>query len=116
MNDFKSDQSLKPMKGAHLVCNDAILSFISAALDEIHEVGGFNIFDDRLDAGESKEILDELLEVEDWQELKDRFGRKVYKARPYAVVGQQEAKGELRVGVVVVRDTLMVDIRVWGSY
>lgn len=117
MSDFESDKSLKPGKGAHLVVNEAILCFISAALDELHEAGGFNgEIDNRIDADDEKGILDDLLEIDGWTEIKDKFGRKVYKAQPYVVTGAQEMKGELRVGAVLTRGTLMVDIRVWLDY
>lgn len=114
---FEPNKALKPMKGAHLFVNESILCFIGAAVDEIHEAGGFNgEIDARIDSDDEKGILDDLLQIDGWHEQKDRFGRKVFKARPYVVVGDQEMKGELRVGAVLTRGQLMLDIRVWGEY
>jgi hypothetical protein len=112
---FEPDMTFKPMKGAHLVLNESILSWLQGRLDEVHEIGGYGEMDDNVEQ-DVKALLDELLKVADWYEVKDRFGRKVFASRPYAVSGQQEQRGELRVGVVLTRGELMLDIRVWGVY
>ena len=108
---FESNKALKPMKGAHLVLNEGILSFIRDALDLVDEFYS----DERHDM--DPETILTALEEQGWDVVKDRFGRKVYAARPYAQAGQQEQKAELRVGVVLTgKRELMLDVRVWGDY
>jgi len=109
---FDSNKDLKPFKGAHLVLNEDILSFIYEALAEVEE-----FYDDETHDMAPEKVTSVLGDVEGWTTVKDRFGTKVYKARPYAQAGQQEQKAELRVGVVLTgKRELMLDIRVWGSY
>jgi len=112
---FKPDETLKPLKGAHLILNESILSWIQGRLDEAHEILGYGNMDEMVEQ-DVKGLLDDLLEVDGWYEVKDRFGRKVFSSRPYPISGQQESKGELRVGVVLTRGELMLDIRPWGVY
>jgi hypothetical protein len=109
---FESNKDLKPFKGAHLVCNEGILEFIQKALRDVDEVYS----DERHDMTPEL-VQSELEDMEGWTTVKDKFGTKVYKARPYAQAGQQEQKAELRVGVVLTgKRELMLDIRVWGMY
>jgi len=112
---FEPNTALKPMKGAHLVLNESILSWLQGRLDEAHEILGYGCMDDKVEE-DVKSLLDELTQVDGWHELKDRFGRKVFAARAYPISGQQEQRGELRVGVVLTRGELMLDIRPWGVY
>jgi hypothetical protein len=113
--EFEPNLDLKPMKGAHLWVNERIACFIAAAIDEFQEAGGYHELDHNIDE-HAGEILDELLQVEGWHEVKDKFGRKVFKSMPYAITGQQEQKGELRVGIVLTSKGLKIDIREWGKY
>ena len=110
-SDFVSNKDLRPFRGVHLVLNEDILGFIQGALTEIEEVYS----DEKHDM--SPELVVSSLEGEGWTTVKDRFGHKIYAARPYAQAGQQEQKAELRVGVVLTgKRELMLDIRVWGTY
>jgi hypothetical protein len=112
MEEFKSNKDLKPLKGAHLVCNEDILGFIREAIQDVQD----NYTDET--HGMNPELaISDLKDVVGWTSIKDRFGKKVYKARQYAQAGQQEQKAELRVGVVLNgKRELMLDIRVWGTY
>jgi len=109
---FVSNKDLKPLKGAHLVCNEDILLFIQGCLQDVEEV-----YSDEKHDMNPELVTSELEDVEGWTVVKDKFGTKVYKAGPYAQAGQQEQKAELRVGVVLTgKRELMLDVRVWGTY
>jgi hypothetical protein len=102
---------MKPLKGTHLVLNESVLGFLVQALDDIRT----RYSDEKHDNSPSEVIKD--LEADGWTVEKDSFGTKAYTKRPYAISGQQEQKGELRVGVVLTRkDELKIDIRPWGEY
>jgi hypothetical protein len=102
---------MKPLKGVHLELTESVLGFLLQALDDVRTRYADELHDDN----PAKVI--ENLEADGWTVEKDSFGTKVYASRPYGVSGQQEQKGELRVGVVLTKkNELKIDIRPWGEY
>jgi hypothetical protein len=101
---------VKPMKGAHLIANEATINFVYEALYAIRSVMDDEATD--FDSGHSIKLL---ATYEGWTTEQDKFGTKVYTSMPYPV--NQHDVGELRVGLVLRKDdTLYVDIRPWGEY
>jgi hypothetical protein len=98
---------LFPGKGAHLVLNEEILSYIQRALEDINDM-----YDDAQHDESPSLVIDGLLDEEathqcDWTEENDSFGRKAYASKQYK-------EGELRITVVLTkRGELKLDIREW---
>ncbi len=114
-----ANSELKPMKGVFLPLTERHHEFITKAL---HDIG--QVYSDERHEHEAADVVADLLtgKFDDpsgltWQAASDKFGDKVYTNLPFAITGQQEQKGELRVTVPFKKDgTLSLDIRIWGKY
>jgi hypothetical protein len=105
-----SDNNYKPMKGAHLVLNEKVCTFLLDSISKIDEYMDDNQVD------EDPTTILKALEKEGWTAESDSFGQKRYTSMVYPV-GPAGQVGELRVTVVLTkRGGLNVDIRPWGNY
>ena len=114
-----ANDELKPMKGVFLPLNQRHHEFLTKAL---HDIG--QVYSDERHDHEPADVMADLLTGKfddpsglEWRATADKFGDKVYTSIPFAITGQQEQKGELRVTVIFKKDqSLSMDIRPWGKY
>jgi hypothetical protein len=99
-----------PMKGLNIALNQQLLDFLWEARKEIDDV-----FLEELVDKNPKKILDDLGEI-GWTRVKDRFGDKAIKSRPYPASTPPRDTDELRVTLILRKGILYLDIRLWGSY
>jgi len=117
--DKVPDMQLKMLKGVHLPLNERTHGFISDALRDIGQV-----YSDERHEIEPGDVLHDLVTGNfdepsglEWHAASDKFGEKAIVAIPFAITGQQEQKGELRVIAILKKDkTLSIDVRLWGNY
>jgi hypothetical protein len=97
--------SLAPGKGAHLVLNEAVMTWLSAALSDVRSV-----YTDELHDETPEKVITGLLAEGGrslpWASEKDTFGNKAYTSMVYK-------EGELRVTAVHNKRGLSLDIREW---
>lgn len=106
---------MKPLKGAHLVLNEKVLSFLTDALDDIEMNYSDAMHDERPgDVLKGLSMGGEGLNCE-WGIEEDKFGKKCFTVAEY---GSDNGIGsELRVTVVLTKkNELKLDIRCWGEY
>lgn len=131
---MKIDLSNKMKKGLSITPSGSVLEFLSEALYDIY--GEFNARQELLGIdGEdfealakqfwSDEVLDErpeyildLLESKGWMRVKDNFGDKVIKSRPFPNSKPPLDTDELRVTVYINKKLggVWMDIRPWGQW
>lgn len=95
-----------PGKGVHLILNQEVLDFVESCLDDLSIVYSDDLHDSHPEAVITLLTGGEGLS-EPWTEVKDKFGHKAYRAKPYK-------SGEARVTVVLTKQNeLRLDIREW---
>jgi hypothetical protein len=104
--------TLKPLnKGAHLVLNQELLSWVQDTLAIINDA-----YTDEQNDEDPTVIIKKLVADQGFEIDRDSFGLKAYLATSYYI--NEHDPGELRITIVLPKRTqvLMLDIRPWGNY
>jgi hypothetical protein len=101
-----------PMKGIHLYLNEEILAFLAGALETLY---GEGIWDDDIAQKHPEKILD-MLEKAGWVRHNDKFGDKAILSTTYPASTPPQSTDELRVTVILQKEVLKLDCRLWGVY